>query len=675
MRIRGFGRFFWVFTSVLAVAIIAGCAAQSQLKRADNLVEMGRYDDAIKLYQQIIEANPKSDDARKAKLEIGDIYFKRMKKTEEGLKIYQELAQEYPGTEEGSEALWNVAGYYYKQGDYDKAVENFRKIVKNFSKTKRAGNAQYMIAKCYEQKAKKLEKAGANTDEIETAYSKAAEEYGKLPQLFPNHPQIPQALRNRGNILERLNRTDEAVEAYKQLVQNYKGSPETKAVLDEVAQKLKQMGVQVDLAERKKLSSERSLRQAMEERRRKLRQQRLLRDVPPDQRDIILGKKTGAGSKTGGIQGQGPVFHSSFGVDPDELMNQVGFSIDSQGTLYDAMFMFANMYYNEGRFKEAGALYERSISLGEKNPQAFVRLAMCYKHEGMEDKAREMLTKAARRDPKVVDVMILTGQRRYENEEYDKALDIFSFLIGLSKAKDPDVYYNIGLTYRKMKQDDKAVEAFERAVAQRPNFKDALQHLAELYYYKIGDRELGLAFSDAAGDKSYAYEPQKALGDLCFKYGSYNWARVKYKTAARLAPSPEQKLAMEVMAAVAAARKGDLQTAQKEIDELAGQNPEAAVIHYGKGEIAMAQNDLQTATAEFKKALEIDPALSYAAAALGDLYIKQGQKDEAVKLWNSFLQKNPKARLIRWKLKKLSEEKPETGKTEAKTQTKSETTK
>ncbi|HID56614.1 TPA: tetratricopeptide repeat protein [Candidatus Poribacteria bacterium] len=659
MRIGGFGRFPRVFASLLVVVIIAGCVAQSQLKRADNLVEMGRYDDAIKLYQQIITANPKSDDARKAKLEIGDIYFKRMKKMDEGLKIYRELAKEYPGTEEGSEALWNVAGYYYKQGDYDKAVENFRKIVKNFSNTKRAGNAQYMIAKCYEQKGKKLEEAGANTDEIESAFSKAAEEYGKLAQLFPNHPQIPQALRNRGNILERLNRTDEAIEAYKQLVNKYKESPETKAMLNEVAQKLKQMGVQVDLAEGRRLSSERSLRQAMEERRRKLRQQRLLRDVPPDQRDLILGKKTGTGSKRGGLQGQGPVFHSSFGVDPDALMNQVGFSIDSQGTLYDAMFMFANMYYNEGRFKEAGALYEKSISLGQKNPQAFVRLAMCYKHEGMEDKAKEMLTKAARRDPKVIDAMILTGQRRYENEEYDKALDIFNFLIGLSKAKDPDVYYNIGLTYRKMKRDDEAVEAFERAVARRPNFKDALQHLAELYYYKIGDRKLGLAFSDAAGDKSYAYEPQKALGDLCFKYASYNWARVKYKTAARLAPSPEQKLVMKVMAAVAAARRGDLQSAQKEIDELAGQNPDVAAIHYGKGEITMAQNDLQTAAAEFKKALEIDPTLSYAAAALGDLYIKQGQKDEAVKLWNSFLQKNPKARLIRWKLEKLSERKQE----------------
>jgi tetratricopeptide (TPR) repeat protein len=658
MGVRGFRRFPLIFASLLAVAIIAGCAAQSQLKRADSLAERGRYEDAIKLYQQIISANPNSDDARKAKLEIGDIYFKKMNKTDEGLKLYQELAGEYPGTEEGSEALWNVAGYYYKQGDYDKAIEIFKEIVEKFKQTKRAGNAQYMIAKCYELKAQKLEESGANAEEIETTYSKAAEEYGKLVTLFPDHSQVPQALRNRGNILERLNRADEAIEAYKQLVQKYSESPETKAVINEVTEKLKQMGIEVDVAKRTKLDSERSLRQAMAERRRKLRQQKILRDVPPDQRDIILGKKKpGPGGSTTGSQSA--IFHSSFGVNPDDLMNQIGFSMDNQGTLYDAMYMFANMYYSEGKYKEAGALYERAISLGLKDPQAFVRLAMCYKHEGMEDKAQEMFTKAARKDPKVIDAMITTGQRRYENEEYDKAMEIFEFLLGLVPSKDPDVYYNIGLTYRKMKQNDKAIEAFERAVAKRPNFTDALQHLAELYYYKKGDRELGLAYSDAAGDKSYSYEPQKALGDLCFRYGSYNWARIKYRTAARLAPSPELKLLMNVMAAVSTARKGELGKAQEEINNLAQQNPDAAAIHYGRGEIAMAQNDPQTAIAEFKKALELDPSLSYAAAALGDLYIKGGQNEEALKLWNSFLEKNPKDRLIRRRLQEMSETKAE----------------
>ena len=627
------------------MALIAGCVTTSELQRAESLVERGRYEDAIKLYQSIIETKPGTDEARKAKLEIGDIYFKKMKQTDKGIQVYLEVAKEYPNTEEGAEALWNVAGYYYKQGDLDKAIELFGRIVKEFPSTKRAGNAQYMVAKCWELKAEKLEKEGANTDEIETAYSRAAEEYGKLAKMFPDHPQVPQALRNQGFILEKLNKTDEAIEAYKQLVQRFSERPETKPLVSEVQEKLKQMGVQVEIKQRRRIRSEQDFRRAIMERRKQRELERRLRDVPPDQRDVILGlKKAGPGQQP---------FRSSFGVDPDALMKQVNFTLDNQGTLYDAMYMFANMYYSEGRYKEAGALYERAIDLGLKDPQAFVRLAMCYKHEGMEDKAKETLQKAARRDPKVVDVIITSGQRWYEAEEYEKALETFKTALGLSKVKDPEVYYNIGLTYRKMGKDDEAIEIFEKAVAMKPNYTDALQHLAELYYYKKGDRELGLAFNDAAQEKAYTYEVQKALGDLCFKHGSYNWARIKYNTAARLASTPEAKLLMKALAAAAAAKKGDIARAQNELDALSQENPDAAPIHYLKGEIAVAQNELQKAEAEFKKALEIDPTLEYAALALGELYIKQGKEDEALKLWEGFLQENPKARLVAWKLNKV----------------------
>lgn len=626
------------------IALIAGCVTTSELQRAERLVERGRYEDAIKLYQSIIETKPGTDEARKAKLEIGDVYFKKMNQTDKGVQVYLEVAREYPNTEEGAEALWNVAGYYYKQGDLEKAIELFGRIVEEFPSTKRAGNAQYMVAKCWELKAERLEKEGANADEVETAYSRAAEEYGKLAKMFPDHPQVPQALRNQGFILEKLNRSNEAIEAYKQLVRRFSESPETKPLVDEVQQRLEQMGVQVEVKQRKSIRSEQDFRRAIMERRKQRELERRLRDVPPDQRDVILGLKEGSGQTK---------FRSSFGVDPDALMKQINFTLDNQGTLYDAMYMFANMYYSEGRYKEAGALYERAIDLGLKDPQAFVKLAMCYKKVGMEDKARETLQNAARRDPKVVDVIITSGQRWYEAEEYEKALETFKTAIGLSKVKDPEVYYNIGLTYRKMGMNDEAIEVFEKAVAMKPNYTDALQHLAELYYYKKGDRELGLAFNDAAQEKAYTYEVQKALGDLCFKHGSYNWARIKYNTAARLAPTPEAKLLMNALAAAAAAKGEDIAKAQSELETLSQENTDAAPIHYLKGEIAVAQNELQKGEAEFKKALEIDPTLEYAALSLGELYIKQGKRDEALKLWEGFLQKNPKARLVAWKLDKV----------------------
>ena len=89
------------------------------------------------------------------------------------------------------------------------------------------------------------------------------------------------------------------------------------------------------------------------------------------------------------------------------------------------------------------------------------------------------------------------------------------------------------------------------------------------------------------------------------------------------------------------------------IDELAAEYPDHALIHYGKGELALLSDDTETAIAEFKTAIEKAPHSDIAVIALGDYYVAQGFNDDAITLWEGFLAENQYNQNVTRSLKNL----------------------
>ena len=63
-----------------------------------------------------------------------------------------------------------------------------------------------------------------------------------------------------------------------------------------------------------------------------------------------------------------------------------------------------------------------------------------------------------------------------EREEYDRALDLQARLINLGE-KTPELFYNTGLLLQKTGQLEDAIRLYREAIAQRPNFAEALLNL------------------------------------------------------------------------------------------------------------------------------------------------------------------------------------------------------
>jgi tetratricopeptide (TPR) repeat protein len=335
------------------------------------------------------------------------------------------------------------------------------------------------------------------------------------------------------------------------------------------------------------------------------------------------------------------------------------------------------MTYQEENYRDAGALYFRAISLAKADdaqidPYSHVRLSICYRKLGMHTRADEVLRQALRKDKEVLDVIIRSGQSQYINEEYEKASETYKSVLGFNRKKDPEIYWKLSLIYKKTKEPEKEMGYLERAIVGNMEYVDALQSLAEVLHYRMANTERAGLYQDLVDGKGNTYEVQRELGNLCYKYASYSRAKNKYRIAARSVMRELEKaegeaekraltnLYLESLVHVGMSdyKFGKEEEAVKIIEGLAEDYPDHALIDYGRGQIAFLKEDMETAIGFFNSSIEKDPRSDAAPIVLGDYYMSAGNTDEAIAVWENFLQNNRYHKKLRKRLnqaKKLVE--------------------
>ncbi|HIB86414.1 TPA: tetratricopeptide repeat protein [Candidatus Poribacteria bacterium] len=372
------------------------------------------------------------------------------------------------------------------------------------------------------------------------------------------------------------------------------------------------------------------------------------------------------------------VQNSGFGVSAGEVMSTFGsIQTDEQGTFYDAMLMIANMTYQEENYRDAGALYFRAISLAKADdakidPYSHVKLSICYRKLGMHTRADEVLQQALRKDREVLDVIIRSGQSQYINEEYEKAAETYKSVLGFNRKKDPEIYWKLSLIHKKTKEPEKEMEYLERAIVGDMEYVDALQSLAEVLHYRLGNTERAGFYQDLVDGKGNTYEVQRELGNLCYKYASYSRAKTKYRIAARNVMRELEKVKGEaekrsltnlyleslVHVSMSDYKFGKEEEAVKTIEGLAEDYPDHALIDYGRGQVALLKEDTEAAIGLFNSSIEKDPRSDAAPTVLGNYYMSVDKTNEAIAVWEHFLQNNRYHKKLRKRLnqaKKLVE--------------------
>jgi TolA-binding protein len=187
-------------------------ADNAKLQAGNGYFQQGNYDQAIAIYQEILEQYPESDGSDHALLAIGDVYFAQQK-FDEAINAYNIIIDKYPrygveiaikarsriialqdmqenikilneGKDEDKDnAQFDIADIYFTTfADYNKAKEEYKKLVDRFPKSELADDAIWKIAECYWNLASQ-QIPSLNFSAEHKAFIELNQIYDRFPQL------------------------------------------------------------------------------------------------------------------------------------------------------------------------------------------------------------------------------------------------------------------------------------------------------------------------------------------------------------------------------------------------------------------------------------------------------------------------------------------------------------
>jgi tetratricopeptide (TPR) repeat protein len=139
------------------------------------------------------------------------------------------------------------------------------------------------------------------------------------------------------------------------------------------------------------------------------------------------------------------------------------------------------------KYNEAAEYYENTLEILPDIEGVKVPLGMAYFKLGKNDKALELLKDAPEADL-TFDVLNNLGAACIEAKAYDKGEEYLLRSLGLKPAY-AEAFRNLAVLYRDKSEAEKAVNAYEQYLDQRPKDTDTRYNFA-LYLTKIGNWEL-----------------------------------------------------------------------------------------------------------------------------------------------------------------------------------------
>ena len=107
--------------------------------------------------------------------------------------------------------------------------------------------------------------------------------------------------------------------------------------------------------------------------------------------------------------------------------------------------------------------------------QALRGMGLLYLTLGQPDKAVEMLTQAAKGDPKNAEALALLGGAQYEMGDMESAIRSMREAVRL-KPDYPEAWLNLGGFYQVQQQFDNAMRGYSEAARRRPNYPEVFQN-------------------------------------------------------------------------------------------------------------------------------------------------------------------------------------------------------
>jgi tetratricopeptide (TPR) repeat protein len=190
------------------------------------------------------------------------------------------------------------------------------------------------------------------------------------------------------------------------------------------------------------------------------------------------------------------------------------------------------------------------------------------------------------------------GLKALEAQKYVEAVQLFTKALE-ADPKDYGAQFHLALAESLLGKDAEAIAGYKKVLDLKPGLYEAEVNLGIVLLRQKQAREAVACLESATGKKPKEIRPRLYLAQALFESGDFSRAEQAYLQAAEL-------------------------------------DPKSPAAQLGLAQAILRQNRLKEAEPHFRKAAELDPAFSDALLQLASLYENNGQKGEAIAVYQQF---------------------------------------
>ncbi len=288
------------------------------------------------------------------------------------------------------------------------------------------------------------------------------------------------------------------------------------------------------------------------------------------------------------------------------------------------------------------ALWSDTVAKRPENPRARNNLGLALANAGRVEEAAEQYRRAIALQPNHAFAhdnlaAILLAQGRFA-EALAHCEAAVAAAPGFFGAR-----VNLARALAALDRGEAAEAQYRRVLAAEPEAFDALHNLGALLVSRGAAEEGEALLRRALAAKPDLAEAHNQLGRVREKAGDLRSAEAEYREAIRL--KPELAAAHRALGAVLQ-RRGDPAGAEASLRRSLALEPSAEA-HYQLGNLAARARQFAAAMAEYRTALDMDPAHVPARNNLGNCLLALGRFREAVLVYEEVLRRRPEDAAVR----------------------------
>ena len=277
-------------------------------------------------------------------------------------------------------------------------------------------------------------------------------------------------------------------------------------------------------------------------------------------------------------------------------------------------------YVKKNDLPQAVIELKEAIKLAPTSVDSHAALAGIYLSQGSADLAIEQAQATLQLNPRHDRIATLLGEAYNLKGDTEKAKQVFQTVVKAS-PNHSFAHHRLGLIARSEKHDAEALDHFEQALKQTPEFIEPLAQIISMKVTqgKIEDARARLnQHSQVVPKNPYI---QVLRGQLAFSTKNYAQAEDAFKQAITL---NDTVLDAYTGLAEVYLKQGKADDAVKEYKLALSKNPKLIQAHMVLGMIAESQKKYEDAQTNYQNALKINPRFAPAANNLAWLMMEQG---------------------------------------------------